>query len=111
MPRPETKSVWACKTKPVVTDNDNSDSDTVDNLATAEQQSLRRCYPNKLLKRKKRHAKNLMSADTEDALIEWIRETPCLYQKGYRDTQKRSRLGTKKAAEMNMTGEYIFFNF
>ena len=36
----------------------------------------------KLLKRKMMHAKKVMSGDTEDALTEWIRETPYLYQKG-----------------------------
>ena len=60
------------------------------------------------------HVKNVMSTETEDALIEWIRETPCLYQKGFRDyrgTPKRSRLFSKKAAEMDMTGECFFKNF
>ena len=73
-------------------------------------QSLR-CYPKKTVEKKKRRAKNVMSTDTEDVLIEWIRETPFLYQKGlrdYRDTQKRSRLWAEKAAEMDMTGEYFF---
>ena len=43
----------------------------------------------------KRSVQTVMSTDTEDALVEWIRETPCLYQKAlrnYRDTQKRSRI-------------------
>ena len=61
--------------------------------------------------KKKRHVKNVMSVDTEEVLIDWIREAPCLYQKGlrdYRDKEKRSRLLAKKAAEMDMTGEYFF---
>ena len=37
MPRTKKKSVCAHKPTPVITDNDNSDSDIVDNLATAEQ--------------------------------------------------------------------------
>ena len=37
MPRTKNKSVWIRKPKPVVTDNDDNDSDTVVNLATAEQ--------------------------------------------------------------------------
>ena len=55
-----------------------------------------------------------MSADGEDALTEWIRETTCLYQKGlrdYRNTQKRTRLWAKKAAEMDMTGDFLISIF
>ena len=37
MPRTKKKSVCTCKPMPVITDNDESESDTVDTLATAEQ--------------------------------------------------------------------------
>ena len=37
MPRTKKKYVCVHKPTPVLTDNDDSDSDTVDNLATAEQ--------------------------------------------------------------------------
>ena len=43
----------------------------------------------------KRCAKKIVSAELGDDLINWIRETPHLYQKGLRDymgIQKRSRL-------------------
>ena len=43
MPRVKKKSVCAHKPMPVVTDDDDSHSDTVDNLATAEQPELRKC--------------------------------------------------------------------
>ena len=55
-----------------------------------------------------------MSAEQEDALTDWIKETPCLYQKGlreYRDINKRSRLWAKKLAEMKMTCNFSFLNF
>ena len=83
---------------PVVTDNDNSDSDTV---VTWQLLSLRRCYPKKLLKKRgvPTETDNIMSTETEDVLINSIRESPFLYPKGlsdYKDTQKRSRLLAKK---------------
>ena len=92
-----------------LTDNDDSESDTVDNLATAEQPESE-VLSQETVEKKKRHAKNVRAADTEDALIQRIRDTPCLYQKGLRDcrdTQKRTTLSIKKAAEMDMTGEFF----
>ena len=60
--------------------------------------------PQETVEKKKRCARNVISVETEDALIEWIKETPCLYS-------DEIRLWAKKAAEMDMTGEYFFFNF
>ena len=62
---------------PIVTDNDDSDSETVDNLATAGQPEFEEVLSKETVENKKRRAKTGMTADTEDALIEWIRETPC----------------------------------
>ena len=61
-----------------MSDNDDSDSDTVDGLANAEQPES--VLSQETVEKKQRRAKNVMSADTEDVLIEWILETPCLYQ-------------------------------
>ena len=54
---------------PVLTDNDDSDSDTVDNLATAEQLETEEVLSQETVEKKKGHAKNVMYADTEDILI------------------------------------------
>ena len=50
------------------------------------------------VKKKKRYAETVMSADTEDVLI----ETPCLYQKGLRDTlaQCSNRFSTSQASQV-----------
>ena len=74
-------------------------------MPTAEQSD--EALPQESSDRKKGHAKQVMSAEREDALIDWIRETPCLYQKGlreYRDTHKRSRL---RAAEVESIDEAL----
>ena len=68
------------------------------------------------IEKNKRRANIVMSADKENTLIEWIRETPCLFQKDlrdYRHTQKRTGLWAEKVAEMDMTGKFLFlvFNF
>ena len=60
-------------------------------MATDEQPESEDMLSQETVEKKKKCGKTVMSADTEDALIEWIRETPCMYQKGlrdYRDTQK-----------------------
>ena len=70
MPKNKKKSVCIHKPMPVLTDNDDSDSDTVDNLATAEQPESEEVLSQETLEKKKRPDKNVMSADTEDAMIE-----------------------------------------
>ena len=77
MPRTKKKSVCTRKPTPVVADNDDSDSDPVDDLQTAEKPEEVLSQEKESNEKKKRHAKNVMFAETEDALIEWIRETPC----------------------------------
>ena len=99
---------------PVVSDTKDTDSDTVDIPATAEHHD--ETLAQQSTEKKTRHAKLLMSADQEESLIDWVRESPCLCQKGlreYTDTKKRSRLWAENAAEVEMTGEssFYFFNF
>ena len=110
---PRTKKKFVCVHKPMpVLNDDNSDCDIVVNLAAAKQSESENMLSQETVENK-RCAKNVMSADTEDVFLEWIREIYCLYQKGLRDdrdTLKRSRLWDKKAAEMDMTGDF-FFNF
>ena len=64
MPRIKKKSVGLRKPMPVLTDNDDSDIDTVDNLETAEQPESEDVLSQESVEKKKRHAKNVMSADT-----------------------------------------------
>ena len=111
MPRTKKKYIYIHKPMPVLTDNDVS-ADTVETMATAEQPES--VLSQETVEKTKRCAKNVMSADTEGVLIEWIREAPCFYQKGlrdYRDTQKISRPWAEKTAEMDMTGELFFCHF
>ena len=75
-------------------DNNDSSSDTVSNLAASEQPETEEVLsPQKNGREKrKRCEKQGISADTEDTLINWIRESPCLYQTGlreYRYTEKK----------------------
>ena len=57
----------------------------------------------------------MLSDDVEDDLIEWVKQTPCLYNKGlkdYRDAQKRNRLWHEKAEELGMSGKFkLFFGY
>ena len=75
MPKTKKKSVCIRKCMPVLNNNDDSDSDTVDDLETAEQPESGYVLLQETVKKKKRRAKKVMSADTEDVLIEWIRDT------------------------------------
>ena len=67
-----------------MSDNNNIDGDAADNLATTEQPESKDMLSQETVDTKKWCAKNIMSANTEDGLIEGIRETRCLYQKGLR---------------------------
>ena len=81
------------QTVPVVTDTNDKDSDTSDTLTTAKQPEADEALSQESTEKKKSRAKLLMTSEQEDGSINWIRETPCLYQKGlrdYRDTKKRS---------------------
>ena len=103
MTKTKMRSVCAPKSMPFFTDND-SDSDTVDTLALLNSQKV-------LIKRK---GMQMVSAERADALINWIREIPCLYQKGLREdrgTQKGSWLWANKGAEVEMTSEFFVCNF
>ena len=62
MPTTKKKSVCTCKHTPVVTDNDDSDSDSVDNLATVEQPESE----HETNEKRKRRAKTVMSIKIED---------------------------------------------
>ena len=79
MQRTKKKSVCIHKCMSVLSDNDNSDSRTVDNLASAEQPESEEVLSQQTVDKKKRRAKIVMFADTEDTLIERIKETSCLY--------------------------------
>ena len=63
---------------PVLSDNNNSDSDTDDNLATSEQPEPDEVLYQETAGKKKRCAKQVMSDCTEDTLIDLIRENPLL---------------------------------
>ena len=102
-----TKKKFLCVVKRVsgLCDTNDAESDTVDTAEGPDE-----AFHRKVLTKRKRHAKQVMSADREDALIDWIRETPCLYRKGmreYRYTQKISRLWADKTTEMKITGDFF----
>ena len=80
MPRTKTKSFCNRKYMHVLSYNNDSDSDTVDNVATVAQPVSEDVLSQETVEKKTRHAKQVMSADTEDTLIDWIRETPRLYR-------------------------------
>ena len=69
----KTKKKSAHKCKLVLSYDNDSDSDTVDTLTIAEQSDEALSQDNT---KKKRRAKLLMSAEPENALIDWIRQTP-----------------------------------
>ena len=54
MPRTKKKSVCIYKHMPILSDNDDSDSDSVDNLANAEQPDSEEVLTQKLLESKRR---------------------------------------------------------
>ena len=83
---PMTKKKSVC----ILNDDNDLDSDTVDNSATAEQQEHDEVLFQKTAEKKKRHVKQGMFADIEDVLTDWIRETPCLYQKGLREHTEKN---------------------
>ena len=87
MPKDQEESVFVL-TNPVVTDY--SDSNTVDNLATAEQQESEDVLSQETVGKKKRHAETVMTADTEDVLIQWFQKTPLLVLKGFERLQRYS---------------------
>ena len=66
---------------PVLIDNDESESDTVDYLATAEQLESEDELSQETIEKKKRHAKKVMQKYRSNV----DKETPCLYQKGLRN--------------------------
>ena len=76
------KSVFPPKCTPVVSDNNDLDSDTVDILVTTKQPDDTLSIENS--NKKKTCVKLVLSAKREDALIDGIGETPCLNQKGLR---------------------------
>ena len=54
----------------------------------------------------------MLTDAVEGDLIEWVKQTPCLYNKGlkdYRDAQKRNRLWHDKAEELGMSGKFKLF--
>ena len=96
------RSACLPKHKPLVLSDSDSDSHTLDTLSSVAEQPDEALFQEKSDK-KKRRAKQVMSAEREDDSINWITETPYLYQKGhreYRDTQKRSRPCSEKADEI-----------
>ena len=54
-------------------------------MTTAEQPEAEEVLSQETVVKRKSLTKNIMSADTEYVLIEGIRETSCLFQKGSRD--------------------------
>ena len=68
MPRTKKEYVCVCKPTPVLTDNDYSDSDTVENLVTSEQPESEHVLFQETVEKEKRHAKNAMPADTEEGM-------------------------------------------
>ena len=57
----------------------NTDSDTVESLATAEQPDG--ALSQESTGKQKRHAKLFLAAEHEDALVDWTKETTCLPQR------------------------------
>ena len=87
MPRMKKNSVCTRKAMPVVTDMMIV---TVDNLAGAEQPEYEDVLSKEIVEKKKMGAKNVMSADSKDGLIEWIWETTLLVPEGFERLQRYS---------------------
>ena len=77
MPRIKKKSVCICKCMTVLSDNDDSDSETVDNLATADQPDSEDAIAQETVEMNKEAFQEGHACLY--TLIEWIREIPCFY--------------------------------